>query len=213
MEGDAALFSPLPPQHRAYCSLISRSPCEFASTDGSVGSLEANAACILLNLSGGKSFINWDAFSRALFLSPCLLPKRIIAVNKHAESERMCDLDVVMVYFPRLETLPASSSSSLVFFLSPRNRRGSNFSRCHKAALSLAGCPPGNFFSCTLQMFLLLWQWVDSRLRERNCRVWKIRRPLRVRRDRAGNADKTWGWVGSAGPFSFFAIVQQITTE
>lgn len=141
-------FSMLSLQHRAYCSLISCSPCEFASTDGRIGSLEANTACILLTLSGGKSFINWDAFSPSPSL--CLLPKHIIAVNKRAESECMCDLDVVMVYFPRLETLPASSSSSLVLFLSPHNRRSSNFSRCHSAeaaplSLSLAVRPVISF--------------------------------------------------------------------
>ncbi len=194
-------------QHRAYCSLISCSPCEFASTDGRIGSLEANTACILLTLSGGKGFINWDAFS--LSLSLCLLPKHIIAVNKRAESECMCDLDVVMVYFPRLETLPASSSSSLVLFFSPHNRRGSNFSRCHSAeAAPLAGCPPGNFFSCKLQMFLLLWQWVDSRLRKRNCRVWRIQRPLHfsVRLTARTSADKTSGWLENAWSLCDFTL-------
>ncbi len=86
----------------------------------------------------------------SLSLSLCLLPKHIIAVNKRAESECMCDLDVVMVYFPRLEMLPASSSSSLVLFLSIHNRRGSNFSRCHSAeaaplSLSLAVRPVISF--------------------------------------------------------------------
>ncbi len=195
-------FSMLSLQHRAYCSLISCSPCEFASTDGKIGSLEANTACILLTLSGGKSFINWDAFSLSLSLS--LPPPQTHNRCKQARWEWVhvwfgcChglfspvrDAASIIVILPR--SLPLPTQPSWQQFLPLSQCRGGT-------SLPLAGCPPGNFFSCKLQMFLLLWQWVDSRLRERNCRVWRIQRPLHFLTART-SSDKTSGWLESAGP-------------
>lgn len=84
------------------------------------------------------------------------------------------DAASIIVILPR--SLPLPTQPSWQQFLPLSQRRGGT-------SLPLAGCPPGNFFSCKLQMFLLLWQWVDSRLRERNCRLWRIQRPLHFQQE------------------------------